>query len=150
MVTLPSGKEIEVRRLHFLEIEDNVPYDVEPPYTHRYDNGQEAQYILADWDSPPEMPKEPFSMAQPGSELFARWETYSLYQAVLLHEKRRAEQIEQYLVNVARYIRKYCISPDVLASIETPDDYTIIKNAAICPEVQREDLEAELASTFQG
>ena len=153
MATLSDGKPCKVRRLHFLEIEDNVDYNVDPPYTYVYETAsgkQEAQYVLTDWSEPPEKPKEPFEKAQPDTELFALWEAYNLYQAVLLHEIKRSEQQQVYLVDVARYIKKSCLTPTDRKRIVTPEDYEAISLDALCPEVGMEDLERELALTFQG
>jgi hypothetical protein len=150
MAVLSDKRPCEVRRLHFLEIEDNVSYNVDPPYTHTYENGQEVQIVLTDWNTPPQKPNKPFSTAQPGTELYALWETYNLYQAVLLHERRRARQTHAYLIDVARYVKNNCLKNGDGKRIITAADYEAISAEAICPEVTREDLEAELASTFQG
>lgn len=153
MALLSDGQNVEVRRLKFLEVEDNVLYPIEPPYTHTYQTAageQEIQYVLSDWDKPPEKPKQSFSKAKPDTELFAQWESYNLYQAVLLHEQRRADQTQKYLLSVARYVKNNCIPAKDKKRIVTPADYEAISQEALCPEVTMEDIEAELASTFQG
>ena len=153
MAILSDGKPISVRRLRFLELEDNVPYNVDPPYIHKYEvfgGVQEVPYSLRDWPTPPQKPDQPMSLVQPGSVLYAQWESYNLYQAVLLHTQRQREQERQYLVDCARYIKQKCIPAKDKVRVIEPEDYEAITFEAACPEVRREDLEAELSATFQG
>lgn len=152
-VTVEDGTIGEVRRLRFLELEDNLDYDVDPPYVHKYEaigGVQEVQYVLSDWPDPPIRPDVPIEQAQPDTMEYAQWQSFMLYQAVLRHEQKRAEQMRVYMVQVARYIKAHCVDENFRPHIVTAQDAAKIENAAICPEVTQEDLERELARTFQG
>lgn len=152
-VTVSDGFTGDVRRLRFLELEDSVDYRVDGPYTHTYDSlvgQQEVQYVLSDWPEPPPRPEISLEEAKPDTVEYALWQVYLLYQAVLKHEQKRAEQMRGYLADVSRYILKTCIDDEFREHVVTTGDFDAVKIAAACPEVSKEDLEAELASTFQG
>jgi hypothetical protein len=151
-VTVDDGATGEVRRLRFLELEDELDYNVDPPYVHKYKalgGVQEVQYVLSDWTTPPIRPDVPIEEAQPDTAEFAQWQSHTLYQAVLRHEYKRAEQTRQYMVDVSRHIKRTCVDDDFRPHIISPKDFSKVEAAAICPEVSKEDLEAELARTFQ-
>ncbi len=153
MQTLSDGKEIEVRRLKFLELEDRVPNEDPGLYVHTYSvNGypQEVAYGLQDYEEIPEKPPKPLHEAEPDSYLEAQWEQYHLYRAVLTHERRRSDIRDEYLVNCAKYILDTCISEEDRQRVLTAEDYQKVFNGALCPEVTEGDIVAVLATTFQG
>ncbi len=141
---------MEVRRLYFLELEDNVKWEDPGPYIHiyRYPEGgeQHVAYILTDFDEVPAKPTIVFELTQPGTEQYAFWERYNLYQAILLHEQNRAELREDYLKRCTRYILEHCVQEPV----QTPQQFEELYRKALCPEVGEEDLIAVLANTFPG
>jgi len=150
---LSDGKSVEVRRLKFLELEDEVPYPDPGLYLHTYiidGHPQQVGYGLDDYIEIPDRPKTALVDAQPGSYEAALWEQYNLYRAVLTHERLRQNIREQYLVDCAQYILTNCISTEDQDRLVTPADYKVIHQKALCPEVTEEDIIAVLASTFQG
>lgn len=150
---LSDGQPIEVRRLAFLELENNVPYLDPGLYIHVYvidGHDQPVGYGLHDFGEIPERPDTPFSEAEPGTVLQAEWEQYNLYRAVLTHERKRSDIREEYLEACARYILEKCIASEDRARIVTPDDFEYVHRMALCPEVTEEDIAAILASTFRG
>lgn len=150
---LSDGQPVEVRRLRFLELEDQVPYLDPGLYIHTYmveGHPQKVAYGFEDYAEIPERPKTPFAEAQPDSYEAALWDQYHLYRAVLSHEHKRHELEEKYLVDCARYILVNCISLEDRDRIVTPGDYDIVYRMALCPEVTEEDIIACLATTFQG
>ncbi len=152
-MTLSDGLPIEVRRLQFLELEDQVPNEDPGLYIHTYVvNGypQEVGYGLEDYAEIPERPAQPLHEAEVGSYLEAQWEQYNLYRAVLTHERKRADLRDKYLIDCAKYILETCISPEDRMRILTTEDYQMVYNAALCPEVTEGDIVAVLAQTFQG
>jgi hypothetical protein len=150
---LSDCQPIEVRRLKFLELEDNVSYLDPGLYIHTYmveGHPQEVAYGLEDYAEIPERPKIPLTKVQPDSYEAALWEQYHLYRAVLTHEHNRGELREQYLVDCARYILANCLNPADQKRIVTSEDYNSVYRLALCPEVTEEDIIACLATTFQG
>lgn len=150
---LSDGQPIEVRRLKFLELEDNVSYLDPGLYIHTYmveGHPQKVAYGFEDYAEIPERPKTPFVEAQPDSYETALWDQYHLYRAVLTHEHKKREIEEQYLVDCARYILDNCIDPTDRERIVTSGDYKSVYRLALCPEVTEEDIIACLATTFQG
>lgn len=150
---LSDDQPIKVRRLYFLELEDEVPYLDPGMYIHVYmvdGHSQSVGYNLQDFGEIPEKPKTPFAEIQPNSLEEALWGQYHLYRAVLTHEHKRGELREQYLVNCARYILTNCIASKERKRIITPDDYDVVYRQALCPEVTEEDIVAVLATVFQG
>lgn len=144
---------MEVRRLYFLELEDNIPYPDPGPYIHvyKYPEGgeQHVVYGLEDFDEVPVKPDILFELTQPGTEEYALWERYNLYQAILLHERNCSEIREQYLRDVAEYILRECISKEDRATLLI-EQISDVYRQALCPEVKEGDLMAVLADTFQG
>lgn len=150
---LSDRKPIKVRRLRFLELEDEVSYPDPGLYIHTYmveGHPQQVAYGLDDYAEIPDRPKTPLVEAQPNSYEAALWEQYNLYRAVLTHERQRQDAREQYLVDCARHILKNCVSSEDRSRIDTPDDFKIVYRLALCPEVTEEDIVAVLAATFQG
>lgn len=145
---------MEVRRLYFLELEDHVTFEDLGPYIHIYhypEGGEQSvAYDLEDFEEIPDKPGTPFEQAEPGTELFALWQQYNLYQAILLHEGRRVELRNEYLRNVARHLLTTCISEEDRATITTPKQYGDLYMQAMCPEIGEEDIVAVLAGTFPG
>lgn len=150
---LSDGQPVEVRRLRFLELEDEVPYLDPGLYIHTYmveGHPQRVAYGFEDYAEIPERPKTPFAEAQPDSYETALWDQYHLYRAVLTHEHKRSALREQYLVDCARYILANCIKSADRERIVAPGDYDSVYRLALCPEVTEEDIIACLATTFQG
>lgn len=150
---LSDGQPIKVRRLAFLELEEHVPYPDPGLYIHVYvveGHDQPVGYGLHDFGEIPERPEEPFAGAHPDSELYARWQQFNLYRAVLTHERKRSDIREEYLRACAVYILAECISLEDRPRIVTPEDFEYIYRWALCPEVTEEDIAAILATTFRG
>lgn len=143
---------MEVRRLYFLELEDNIKWDDPGLYIHTYhypEGGeQHVVYTLADFDEVPVEPDIVFELTQPGTEQYAFWERYNLYRAILLHEQKRAEIREDYLRRCSKYILEHCI--ENRQEVLTPQQFEELYRKALCPEVSEEDLIAVLANTFPG
>lgn len=144
---------MDVRRLYFLELEDHIPYDDLGPYIHIYyypEGGeQHVAYGLTDFDEVPVKPDIPFEQTQPDTEKYALWQQYNLYQAILLHENKRVEVQQEYLVAVSRYILENCISIEDRGTL-TIEQFSNVYRRALCPEVGEEDLLTVLADIFQG
>ena len=154
-MTLPSdGKPIDVERLYFLELEDKVIWTDPGPYVHTYLDGQgrswKEDYGLEDYEVIPEEPRVPAHEIEPGTEDYHKLETWRLYRAILSHERIRAQAMEDYLKGIALYILSNKVKPEDRERIKTPEDYAYVYKKALFPELTKEDIEAELASTFQG
>lgn len=150
---LSDNQPIEVRRLKFLELEDQVSYNDPGLYIHVYvvdGHDQPVGYSLNDFGEIPDRPKMPRPEVKDNTEASALWEQYSLYRAVLLHERKRHESQEQYLIDCARYILDTCVSQEDRSRVITSDDFKLVYRLALCPEVTEEDIMAVLANTFQG
>lgn len=150
---MSDGQPVEVRRLKFLELEDEVPYPDPGLYIHIYmvdGHPQHVGYGLQDFSEIPEKPATPFAEVQPDTLEEALWGQYHLYRAVLTHEHNRNELREKYLVNCAYHILANCIDSADRKRIITPADYDIVYRLALCPEVTEEDIVAVLATVFQG
>ncbi len=150
---LSDGQPVEVRRLKFLELEDEVPYPDPGLYIHIYivdGHPQHVGYGLQDFGEIPEKPTTPFAEVQPGTLEEALWGQYHLYRAVLTHEHNRNEVREKYLVDCTYHILANCIDSIDRERIITPTDYDVVYRLALCPEVTEEDIVAVLAAVFQG
>jgi len=149
---LSDGGPIKVRRLKFLELEEQCPYLDLGPYIHTYmveGHPQQVAYGLQDFGETPERPDTPYEMAQPGSMEEALWGQYNLYRAILTHEHKRSQSRQDYLVETSRYILDNCIEPADRERIVTPEDFKLVYRLALCPEIVEEDIVAVLAQVFQ-
>jgi hypothetical protein len=139
-----------VRRLGLFEIDD-IPKGIPGPYTYTVhllggDDYEMAYDIEAALETPPEKPPIPLEEAIAGEPEYYQWQDWLRHREALAHQAKVYEAYAEYCERVAQYIRANCTSEGVV--IDTPDDWTLIYNAALCPQVSMEDIQAAMTHTF--
>lgn len=150
-VTLSDGTEIRVRRLGLFELDDNVERNVPPPYfvVVKFANGEEYKQAY-DLSTPQSKPDVPLSDCKENTQDWFQWREHMRYEAGIVHEQERYDAYVAYCEAVADYIRQTCILGDIDPDDIISDDWPLIHQAALCPQVAMEDIEAALASVFRG
>jgi hypothetical protein len=139
-----------VRRLGLFEIDD-IPKDIPGPYTYTvhllggddYEMPYDVNEALA---NPPPQPKIPVEDAVAGEPEYYDWQEWLRFQSALAHQAEMYECYAEYCERVAVYVRENCL-PDGVA-IETVDDWEMIYNAALCPQVSVDDIRAAMSHNF--
>lgn len=151
VVRLPTGFLVRVRKLKLFEL-DCIPFNQAEPFTYTYHlpggKTKEAVYDISQWPEPPKPPKVPKEVCDPQSMEAALWKVYDTYQSALLHRIREVSAGEEYAFNIARYILQDCLSESDRALVQTPNDYELIYQMALTPEVTLGDLKEQLRQTF--
>ncbi len=140
-----STGETTITRLTLFELDKLTPpniglftYEVEvmgKVYDHEFD--------YSAFETPPEKPEgEVIKDSQEWYDL----NDYNLYQAALLHEKRRQEATEKYYENVAKYILENCIEDPSL--IVTEKDWIKLYDSVMIEPLTRDVIAETLHKTY--
>lgn len=152
-VVLSDGEPCRVRQLGLFEI-DGVGRQIVGPY--RYSlllaTGAivEDEYDLRALDEIPEPPDIPPNEIEAGSVEWYQLQEFSTYQAAMSHEKVRIESYQGYCQDITQYILERCLDPEDRQRVLTSDDWLVVYQAALCPELTMEVLSQVLADVFQG
>lgn len=119
--------------------------------------------------SPPEKPSIPLEDALGGEPEYYQWQEWLRFQEALTHQAKVYEGYAEYCERVSDYIRANClfiqtidlgngygekIGENYSEAIkyglvnETADDWELIYNTALCPQVTIEDIKASMAQNF--
>ena len=146
-ITLSDGLPFRVPQLGIFELDElrEAPmgvftYEVEV-MGKRYD----VEFDISTWDHVPVKPDNP--NPKPETPEWYALQEYTLYQAGVLHEERRQQQMYQYVEKVGRYILRKC--PDDINRIITYNDWEKIYNTALVPQLTVEILATTLQKTYQ-
>ena len=139
-----------MRRLGLFEIDD-IHKDIPGPYTYTVhllggDNYEMTYDIEAAIEKSPEKPTVPLEAAIAGEPEYYDWQNWLRHQEALAHQVKVYEAYAEYCERVARYIRGNCLDEGVV--IDKPDDWALIYNAALCPQVTTEDIQGAMSHTF--
>jgi hypothetical protein len=96
--------------------------------------------------SPPEKPSIPLEEAVAGEPEYYLWQNWLRHEEALAHQVKVYEAYAAYCERVAAYIRSNCLEADVV--IDNADDWGLIYNAALCPQVTMEDVQNAMTHTF--
>lgn len=152
-VTLSDGQPCKVRQLGLYEL-NGKGREVLGPY--RYSlllaTGQivEDEYDLRALDYIPAPPDKPVAEVQNGTIDWYNLQEYETYLAALAHEKARIESYHDYVQDVIDYILANCLSADDTRRIVTPEDWDVVYQAALVPELTMEVISATLRDSFRG
>ena len=139
-----------MRRLGLFEIDD-IPKDIPGPYTYTVhllggDDYEMTYDIEAAIEKSPEKPPIPLEEALAGEPEYYDWQNWLRHQEALAHQAKVYEAYAEYCERVAQYIQGNCLDGGVV--IDKPDDWALIYNAALCPQVTTEDIQAAMSHTF--
>ncbi|MEE8389785.1 MAG: hypothetical protein V3S14_03180 [Anaerolineae bacterium] len=145
-----DGQKVQVRRLGLFEIDD-IPKDIPGPYTYTVhllggDDYEMTYDIEAALETPPEKPSIPLEEAIAGEPEYYGWQNWLRHQEALEHQTKVYEAYAEYCERVAVYVRENCLDEGL--GIETPEDWDLIYNAALCPQVTMEDIQGAMTHTF--
>lgn len=155
VIQLESGSEIEVRRLGIFELDQFQPelsglftykmrlisgeeYEVEFDYRRYEETGKPIP-------TRPEMDGEP----EPYTDVWFQLQEWELYEAAIAYEKRQQKARYSFYTSIIRHILTTCLEPTDLPKVITIEDWSRVYNAALCPQLYREDIERQLRETFK-
>jgi hypothetical protein len=147
-VTLSDGQKAKVKRLGLFEIDD-IPKNIPSGYTYTIhlfggDQYEMAYDIEAALENPPVKPALPLEEATPGEPEYYQWQDWLRYQEALIYQSTVYEAYADYCERVAEYIRSECFEGE----IETIEDWEIIYNAALTPQVTIGEIRDAMTNTF--
>lgn len=152
-VTLSDGLPCKVRQLGLFEL-DGRGREVVGPY--RYSlllaTGQitEDEYDIRALDEIPQPPDKPLKEIEQGSDEHFQLQEYDTYLAALAHEKTRIESYHGYAADITTYILTNCLDEADRQRVVTEDDWHVVYQASLVPELTMEVLAQTLGSVFQG
>lgn len=161
-----------MRRLGLFEIDD-IPKDIPGPYTYTVhllggDDYEMTYDIEAAIETPPDKPFLPLEEAVAGEPEYYDWQNWLRHQEAISHQAKVYEGYAEYCERVADYIRSNCLLIQTVdmgtgygerigenyfeaykdGFIESSDDWKLIYNAALCPQVTMEDIQGAMSHTF--
>ena len=151
-VILSDGKPCSVRRLGVFDL-DGVGPELPGPfrYTYELSNGQlvEDTYDVSARSKPPEHPGVPENeIVERGPQWHALLE-YETYKAGIAYEYNvRLPQTVHYVREMSAFIVDTCLTEDDVSRIVTEDDYALVYEAAVVPQVTMELLAGSFKHTF--
>lgn len=139
-----------MRRLGLFEIDD-IPKDIPGPYSYTVhllggDDYEMPYDIESAMETPPEEPSIPLEEAIAGEPEYYDWQNWLRHQEALAHQAKIYEAYALYCERVAQYIRENCLEEGLV--IDNPDDWALVYNAALCPQVTQADIQAAMSQTF--
>lgn len=146
VVILSNSSKLSVRQLGLFEL-DTVPKDIPGPFTITilFGNGEvyEQEY---NYSQVRERPGIPLEEVETKTAEWYNWQSYFRYQEALQHRKKQFAAYADYCERVKDYIIETCIDlpPEDIAL----EDWPIIYNAALCPVVSIQEVEAAIAVNF--
>lgn len=148
-ITLSDRNTITIRRLGLFELDDHIKRDIPPPYfvVISFASGESYKQPY-DLTTPQPKPDKPLSECEENTQDWFAWREYMRYEAGLVHEQERYNAYVAYCEVVADYIARCCIVSDIDRDSLMAEDWQRIHQAALCPAVEMEDIEAALASVF--
>lgn len=148
-VYLSDNKPFRVPRLGIFEL-DTVKPDPMGPFTYKINvlgKQHDAIFDIHAWDTPPEKPQTPKHEVEENSSDWYAWNDYELYQAGVLHERRKEEQMTTFLEETATYILSKC--PDDTNRIVTGEDWKKVYETALVPPLTVQILADTLTRSYQ-
>lgn len=147
-ITLDSGKKVNVRKLGIFELDSLRPesvgvftYEIEIMGV-KYD----AEFDINKIEVPPQKPETPEGEITKGSKEYDQLVDWKLYQAALLHEKRRQETIAHFYEAVTSYILNNCI--DHSEYIKTEHDWNTVYDHALTEPLTIDKIAEVLDKTY--
>lgn len=149
-ITLSDNLPFKVRKLGIFELDELRPKPLGPfTYTMTVLGKEyQAEFSLENWPTPPPKPETPEYAATEHSQDWYAWHDYKLYQAAMLHQSKRHEQMAEFIENVARHIITNACEDDT-NRIVTNEDWEKVYEAALIPQLTVEILSEVLAQTYQ-
>lgn len=151
-VILSDGDVCHVRVLGLFELDEEVPLPQIGRFTYKIHmlpgDVYEAEFKIEDFKTPPIKPDIPESEIVEKSAAWYDLRTWQLYQAALLHEKRRTAALIQYKNDTLDYILRECLDPKDVRRLRTKEDWEKIHDAAVIEPVTYELLAEVLRTTF--
>lgn len=152
-IYLSDGEVCHVRQLGLFELDEEVPLPQIGRFTYKIHmlpgDVYEAEFKIESFKEPPVKPDVPESDIVEKSAAWYDLRTWQLYQAALLHEKRRTASIIQYKNDVLAYILKHCIPPEDVRRLHTGEDWERVYDAAVVEQITYELLAEVLRTTFR-
>lgn len=130
---------------------DDIPKEIPGVYTytvHLLGGGEyEMVYnIQAAIEDPPKKPDKPLEEAEAGYPEFYQWQEWLRFQEAIAHQAKMYEGYADYCEQVSIYIRENCLEEGLV--VEIADDWEIVYNAALCPQVSLDDVKFAMAHNF--
>lgn len=151
-VILSDGEPCSVRRLGVFDL-DGVGPALPGPfiYTYKLSNGQivEDTYDVSARSRPPEHPGVPeHEIVERGPQWHALLE-YETYKAGIAYEYNvRLPNTVQYIREVSTFVVESCLTDEDRTRIVTEDDYALVYEAGVVPQVTMELVAAAYKHTF--
>lgn len=146
-VTLSDGADYRVPRLGIFEL-DTLRANPLGVFTYQIEvmgKLYDVEFDITAWPEPPRQPDNP--NPTPETPEWYALQNYTLYQAGVLHEARRIQQMYDYVEAVAQYILYKC--PDDINRISTQGDWQLVYQAALVPQLTVQILAETLQQTYQ-
>lgn len=151
-VILSDGNSIPVRVLGIFEL-DSIPMPQTGRFTYTIElvtgKTEEVEFEIERWEEPPQKPDIPENEIIQGTPAWYDLRTWKLYQAALLHEKKRIDEALTYTQQVAEYIYQNCLSPEDREKIVNELDWREVYSAALIPPLTMDLIRETLRSSFQ-
>lgn len=149
-IELSNGQRAKVKRLALFEIDD-VAKDIPGPYTYTVhlfggDDYEMTYNIEAALEEPPKKPDIPIEEAVAGLPEYYEWQEWLRFQEAIAHQTKMHDAYADYCERVAVYVQEACVPPGT--QIETVEDWEVIYNAALCPQVSQADIKEAMARSF--
>lgn len=148
-IKLSSGTLFKVRQLGLFELDNIFPKSI-GPFTYTMEilgKEYEAEFNLDSYEEPPKKPDKPEREIQPNTLEHDQLLDWQLYQAGLLHNRKRVETTMQFYIEMKDYIiENACLDDPNL--IVTTTDWQMVYDAAIVPQLTLDLIAATLNNTY--
>lgn len=153
IVTLSDGEPCQVRVLGLFELDKLNPPEMKPfTYTFTMMDGSEVEdvYNPFNLEVEPPIPDVAREDCQPNSVGWFMWLERETYEAAISHWEQNWLDLERYAKESKRYIYENCLQDADKSRVVTPEDFKLIEDAALVPQVTEELIAETLRNTFPG
>jgi hypothetical protein len=151
-VVLSDGQPCSVRRLGIFELDSIGPELVGPfRYKFKLANGQEVEeeYDISRISTPPAHPGVPENEIVERSPQWWALLEWQTYKAAVEHERKRLQSVTTYVTEVSAYIAESCLSVEDRKRVVDLEDWKLIYNAALVPQLTPELLAEVFKKNFK-
>lgn len=135
-----ADETITVRRLRIFELDLEVLRPRPKPYIITIEGYGGSFQQVFNLSVSREEPSTPQELCEENTLEWYDWREYLRYKEGVLHYKKILELMLEYYEKVAQYILETCVPEDQHNLIITENDWNGVYCAALCPEVELEDL----------
>lgn len=148
-IILSDGLPFVVHKIGIFELDHLLPEPI-GPFTYKINIMGTEYDTLFDIDAfevPPPKPNTPESNVQTETSEWYDWQNYKLYQAGLVHDRRRKEKVSLFAEEVAKYILEKCCESNI-GRIQTEEDWEAVCDAALIPQLTMDVIVETLRKTY--